>query len=157
MHAQSVTLLKMLSVEAVLAFFFALTTGARGKGAGEGAAKFFFDLLRRIAGTGTGEDVSERYLAYRGVDGVARDGPEDWMVLSADCLEVSSARIAHPGCIGLHNSTELPMTREMRCVRFARLLRLDDIQKFTLAYCRYVTYLMISWLLNRIKKKYVAV
>ena len=48
------------------------------------------------------EDVSERYLAYRVVDGVARDGPEDWMELSAECFEVSSARTAHLGCIGLH-------------------------------------------------------
>jgi hypothetical protein len=52
MHAQSVTLLKMLSFEAVLTFFVLHATGARGIGAGDGAAIFFFTYLRRIAGTG---------------------------------------------------------------------------------------------------------
>ena len=74
-------------------------------GAG-GCARTFGTCSATACCTGTGEDVSERYLAYRVVDGVARDGPEDWMELSAECFEVSRARTAHLGCIGLHKSKD---------------------------------------------------
>jgi hypothetical protein len=39
----------MLSFEAVLTFFVLHATGARGIGAGDGAAFFVFRILRRIA------------------------------------------------------------------------------------------------------------
>jgi isoaspartyl peptidase/L-asparaginase-like protein (Ntn-hydrolase superfamily) len=56
--------------------------------------------------TGTGEDISERYLAYRVAEGIAREGPEDWVELSANCFEVSSTRTAHLGCIGLYKAKQ---------------------------------------------------
>lgn len=74
-------------------------------GAG-GCAKSFGTCSATACCTGTGEDVSERYLAYRVVDGVAREGPENWVEISADCFEVSSARSAHLGCVGLYKSND---------------------------------------------------
>ena len=56
--------------------------------------------------TGTGEDIRERYLAYRVAEGIAREGPEDWVELSANCFEVSSTRTAHLGCIGLYEAKQ---------------------------------------------------
>jgi isoaspartyl peptidase/L-asparaginase-like protein (Ntn-hydrolase superfamily) len=74
-------------------------------GAG-GCARTFDTCSATACCTGTGEDITERYLAYRAVDGVAREGPEDWVEVSAACFQVSSTRNAHLGCIGLHKSKD---------------------------------------------------
>jgi isoaspartyl peptidase/L-asparaginase-like protein (Ntn-hydrolase superfamily) len=74
---------------------------------GAGGCSRTFDCCSATACcTGTGEDITERYLAYRIVDGVARQGPEDWVEVSTDCFDVSSARKAHLGCIGLHKARD---------------------------------------------------
>jgi isoaspartyl peptidase/L-asparaginase-like protein (Ntn-hydrolase superfamily) len=72
-------------------------------GAG-GCARTFDTCSATACCTGTGEDITERYLAYRVVDAVAREGPEDWVEVGTECLKVSSPLKAHLGCIGLHKA-----------------------------------------------------
>ena len=76
-------------------------------GAG-GCARTFDTCSVTACCTGTGEDITERFLAYRVVDGVAHEGPEDWVEVSAECFKASSARTAHLGCIGLHKAKDEP-------------------------------------------------
>jgi len=56
--------------------------------------------------TGTGEDISERFVAYRVVEGVAREGPGNWVELSTECFEVSTTQTAHLGCVGLYKAKD---------------------------------------------------
>jgi isoaspartyl peptidase/L-asparaginase-like protein (Ntn-hydrolase superfamily) len=74
-------------------------------GAG-GCARSFGTCSATACCTGTGEDVSERCLAYRVVDGVAHEGPEHWVELSTECFDDSRARTAYLGCLGLHKSND---------------------------------------------------
>ena len=74
-------------------------------GAG-GCSRTFENCSVTACCSGTGEDISERYLAYRVVHGLARDGPEYWAELSAESFEVPNARAVHLGCIGLHKSND---------------------------------------------------